>query len=1805
MNLLLSDVITFFRKLRFYLVFLLAILGYKANAQVTCTGGVPTYNIDFLGNPNGIWTSPALTRQGNCCGTSSPDRCLRFDITLDSLTAAVNFEIASGAVPPGALFYQIDCGAPQQVGQYICLSGTGVRTLTFCKPGNNTNTYRVTSIPRPIFPKDDTIRVGCTKSLTVLGVVPSSVTFTSIFPGTAGQYNTYLSCTSGCTTTNVTPTTGAPAFVDYRICGYPTADQCGLNATVCDTVRVYMYPQLTVSVSPNPGSFCPTSTGVTLTSTTSGGLSPYTYNWTRSAVNIGTGSSVFANAAGTYILTVNDLLSASCSSTVVNVPVNVANVVPVIASSTNVNCNGGNNGSATVSVTGGATPYTYSWSNGPTTAVNNNLIAGTYIATVTDAGGCTATVSATITQPAILNPILLSQVNVGCNGESTGAADIGVSGGTGPYGYSWTNGFTTQDLEAVPAGTYTLTVTDSKGCTANLSVTITQPGALVPLISGVVFTTTNVSCKGGSDGSVTVNVSGGTMPYFYNWSSGGTNPTENSLPAGPIAVLITDGNGCSATANTVLTEPDSLKGTIDALSLYFGGYNVSCNGSTDGTIDMSVFGGTSPYTYAWSNGDNTEDIIGLGAGPYQVIITDNNGCMDTVNTALTEPAVLVVTLTSPLTPNGTNIGCKGENSGRIFSSVTGGTSPYSYSWLSGQTTPNLNSLYVGYYELLVGDQNGCTAMDTITLTEPDTLVPLITVTTVTGGFNISCNGGNDANATVLVSGGSAPYTYIWSTGDTTVTIDSLYAGEIYVNVFDVNYCTGTDTATIVEPDPILSQTSMTLEVTCYGGSDGEGFVSVLGGTPPYTYAWSNGDATDNPGGLDAGIYYVTITDANNCVKLDSIEIAQPDSLGLELQPSTFASGNNISCNGGDNGYIDLIVSGGTGPYTYTWSTTETNEDISNLPAGSYSVVVVDANGCTKSASITLTEPPVLIIDSISSPTYVGGWNISCNGGDNGSVYSGASGGAAPFVYYWSNGDSTQNISNVSVTTYILTVTDLNGCIVQDSILLTEPTLLSTSVGAQVNVSCNGGSDASVTISASGSTPPYQYTIDGSTYQSSPTFSGLAAGSYNITVQDTNGCSMIQGVTIIEPVAPVTAAATSVIDASCNGSANGSAVVSASGGTSPYLFSIDNTIFTTDSTFIGLAAGSYTFYINDANGCSTTATATVNEPVVLSGVLTPVDETCNSANGSATVAPSGGTSPYTYLWSTTDTTQTITNLIPGSYSVTVTDFQGCTFSSSVTVGSIANLNVSVGSQINNLCFGNTMGSATATLVGGTSPFTYVWSNGDSTATTSNLAAGTYTVQVTDANNCMGNSSVTILEPPVLTASVNSQINVTCFGASTGSVTVAGNGGVPAYQFSLDNVTFQTSGTFGGLSATNYTVYVQDANGCTTTQAVTIVEPSTALSASATAETILCNGLSVNVVVVASGGTAPYNGTGSFSVTQGSYSYTVSDANGCQSTVSVTVTEPSVLTSSASVTSVVTCNGANATVDITANGGTPSYTGTGSFTVGAGSYTYTVTDANNCASSVSIVVTEPSAVQISVTAPAITCSGQTTTVTVSASGGVAPYTGETTVVVSDGTFTYTVSDANGCASTSSITLVQPAAITTNAGVDQTECSVEFSLNAQLLNGQSGIWSALNTPAVFTQNTSPTSGVRNLNEGDNLLVWMVTDNSTGCIATDTLNVHQHGDDECELELPTGFSPNGDGFNDGYYIKGIDRYPDNEVIVFNRWGNEVYRKSNYKNSDWVGQNNGGEDLPEGTYFLILDVKSPKVIRKNTYVDLRRYNGR
>jgi large repetitive protein len=1781
-----------------FFILIICLSSIKSHAQVTCTGGVPTYSIDFTGNPGGTWISPQLIRQGNCCGTASPDRCLRFDIILDANTAAVSFSIASGAVPPGALYYQIDCGPQTQVGDYTCVSGTGVHTLTFCKPGNNTNTYAVTSIPRPLFPNDDTIRVACSKPITVLGLVTSTITFNSIFPGAAGQYNNYLSCASNCSTTIVTPQTGAPAFVDYQICGFPIADQCGFNVTVCDTVRVYMYPQLTASVSPNPGSFCPSSPGVTLTSTINGGFGSLTYLWQNGTTTVGSSANYFATAAGTYTFSVDDQIPG-CPSVPVTVPVNVANVVPTI-SRTNATCNGGSNGTATVSVAGGALPYSYLWSNGGTTSTITGLTSNTYSVTVSDAGGCTATASIVVTQPAAVAPSLGSLVHVGCNGESTGAIDINIAGGTGSYTYSWSNGTTTQDLEAVSAGAYTLTVTDANGCTGTLSATITEPGAIVPLLSGVTFNTTNISCNGGSDGSVSVSVSGGTLPYNYNWSNGTFNDTATGLSAGPISVLIIDGNGCSANANTILTEPDSLQGSLNSLSQYFGLYNVSCNGATDGSIDIDITGGTPSYTYSWSSGQTTQDISSIGAGNYTVTITDDNGCTDVVNATLTEPPALTISATSPLTANGTNIGCKGESTGQIFTSSNGGTSPYSYSWSTGSTSANLLGVPAGFYTVNITDQNGCTNLDTITLTEPDTVFALITAATVFGGFNISCYGGNNGFASVSVAGGSPPYTYIWSTGETTLNIDSLYAGDIWVTVYDINNCSAADSATLVQPSALLANASISAQVGCSGGSNGTATVSASGGTPSYQYNWSQGSTTQNVSGLSASTYYVTVTDANGCQTQDTLNMTQPPTLGLNLTPSVYASGNNISCNGGSNGSIDLSISGGFGSYSYSWSNGSTTQDISGLSAGPYTVTVTDGNGCTASMSVTLNEPVALDVDNISSPQFVGGWNVSCNGGTNGAVNIDVSGGSAPYTYYWSNGDTTQDISNVSVFTYYVTVTDVNGCTAQDSLLINEPTLLTSTISSQANVSCFGGSNATVTVSPSGSTPPYQYSIDGINFQSSPVFSNLSAGTYNIEVVDTNGCTIIQGVTITQPAAPLAIASTTITNALCNGNSDGTITIHATDGTGPYTFSIDGINYFTDSLFSGLNASSGTAYVLDANNCASTASYTIGEPAVLSLTMTPVSATCGATNGIASTTPAGGTGPYTYLWNTSATTQSISNLSPNTYTVLVTDSNGCTVTDSTVINNIPNLVLNT-SQFDNLCNGNSLGTATVAIAGGSPPFSYIWSTGDTTNSIDSLAIGTYTVQVTDSNSCVGNTSVTITEPPVLSLNISANTSVSCNGGANGSFTTSVTGGVQPYQFSLDGVNYQPDSTFINLAAGGYTVYVLDQNNCQSQQNVTINQPVNALAASSASGNILCNGGSTTVTVSASGGTPAYTGDGTFTVTSGSYSYTVTDANGCTAVTSINVGEPSALTASSVVSQIVTCNGSNATVTVSGNGGTLPYSGTGIFSAPAGASNYVVTDANGCTASTTINITQPAALVVSVISSGIPCLGQTAAINVSASGGTGPYNGEGTFYVDEGTYTYIVSDANGCADSGTVSVVAPPPVIANAGADQTGCSVQFVLDGQLETGQTGVWNILNGNAIIDDDTARHANIMNITSTTAIIQWTVTEGP--CSANDTVMITVSSDAECELELPTGFSPNDDGFNDGYLIKGIDRYPLNYFVVFNRWGNEVYHKDNYVNTDWTGQNNSGDNLPEGTYFVILEIK-PSGQKLNTFVDLRRGGG-
>ncbi|MFM7725298.1 MAG: SprB repeat-containing protein, partial [Flavobacteriales bacterium] len=371
------------------------------------------------------------------------------------------------------------------------------------------------------------------------------------------------------------------------------------------------------------------SSGTTLNASATGGAGGYTYTWYNGSTVISTTDSYFATAPGNFKVIVQDALFRSCPSDTVDVPVALANIA-IATTSTNASCFNFNNGTATADVTGGTPPFSYEWTSGATVVSNSqtatNLGVGTYSVTVTDAGGCANTSSVTITDPPALTITPQVITNVGCNGESTGGIQVDVNGGTLPYQFSWSNGETTEDLINIPAGNYTLTVTDTQGCVQSFNQLVDQPTQIDSLISGTTLTVVNVSCYGGTDGSVSISVSGGTPPYNFFWSDGSFDSLLVNQPAGPVEVLVRDANGCSSTTAITITEPDELIANIQSVSLYQGAYNVTCNGATDGSIDLEISGGTPVYSYSWSNGDLNQDLTGIGAGTYDVLVTDANGC---------------------------------------------------------------------------------------------------------------------------------------------------------------------------------------------------------------------------------------------------------------------------------------------------------------------------------------------------------------------------------------------------------------------------------------------------------------------------------------------------------------------------------------------------------------------------------------------------------------------------------------------------------------------------------------------------------------------------------------------------------------------------------------------------------------------------------------------------------------------------------------------------------------------------------------------------------------------------------------------------------------------------------------------------------------------------------------------------------------------------------------------------------------------------------------------------------------------------
>ncbi len=757
---------------------------------------------------------------------------------------------------------------------------------------------------------------------------------------------------------------------------------------------------------------------------------------------------------------------------------------------------------------------------------------------------------------------------------------------------------------------------------------------------------------------------------------------------------------------------------------------------------------------------------------------------------------------------------------------------------------------------------------------------------ITALSEVGCHSAANGSMTASVTGGRTPYSYAWSNGESTSTtsdvsntIFDLSAGTYSVTVTDAAGTTATTSAAISQPVLLSARITSLTNVACFGGSSGAAAASGTGGTPSYSYAWSNGATTRTASNLSAGTYTVTVTDSHGCTGVTSATVTEPPLLVAASRVDA-----NVTCNGGTDGAVTALASGGTPPYTYEWSNSVTTAEMIGLSAGAYILTIMDAKGCTSTASATVIEPPALVVSPVSQT------NIACNGNSTGAAAVTASGGVTPYTYLWSNGATTTDISAVAAGSYVITVTDANGCSNTADFLLTEPTVLSATAGVGANVSCNGGADGSLTARGSGGTAPYTYRWDNSATTAS--IADLTAGTYRVTVTDANDCVATTTATITEPTLLIVSAAEQT-NIACNGNSTGAAAVTAAGGTAPYTYLWSN--MATTSGITGIQAGDYTVTVTDANGCTGTTDFTITEPTVLT-VAGQLDAKvgCNgAADGVASARVTGGTAPYAYLWSNGATTASISELAAGSYAVTITDGNGCTEQASVTVTEPVALSVTLAAQTNITCNGNNTGTATVRATNGTAPYTYLWSNGATAATATDLEAGDYTVTVTDANGCTDFASATLTEPTALTATGTVDANAGCYGSAEGAATAAVSGGLAPYSYAWSNGA--TTSGMTGLIAGTYALTATDANGCTALTTVSITEaPEIALTAASSEDSGAGDGMAT---VAAAGGVAPYTYVWSTpdapttdtitDLSAGQYEVFVTDADGCTVSAAVTV------------------------------------------------------------------------------------------------------------------------------------------------------------------------------------------------------------------------------------------------------------------------------------------------------------------------------
>ena len=1120
----------------------------------------------------------------------------------------------------------------------------------------------------------------------------------------------------------------------------------------------------------------------------------------------------------------------------------VGGSTPISSSSTikNVTCPTGTDGSVTLTVSGGSGTYTYQWSNNATTKDISNVVAGTYKVTITS-GSLTKTDSFRITAPTAFSTS--SQLtSATCKGQSTGGITLTVTGATPQYTYLWSNAATSQNLTNVPAGAYSVSITDSKGCSVTRKDTILEPDSL--LIGAA--TIRNTRC-GSQTGSITISgVTGGNGSNTFAWvGSNYTASTQNisNLLAGQYTLTVKDSKLCTATKIVTLTDTAS--------TLVIGNptiVHVKCNGGNDGSIRASSSGGSGAVTYSWTGpgGFNfTAQMIDvLRAGTYNLSVTDASGCSKNTSYEITQPALLT------LTPSVTNVKCKGESTGAIVLNAAGGTGTLSFAWTgTTSTTQNLSGLKAGAYSVIITDANGCTKSQSFTITEPTDSLKVLSASVA----KITCFGGSTGAISTTVGGGTQPYQFAWSGpsgfSSTAQNINTLVAGTYRLTLSDANLCTFTTTYT-VDANPAIVVSGSVSDAT--RSPNGTITLTVSGGTPQYSYLWSGqgvNPTNKNQTGLCPGTYSVSVTDAAGCREIKSFAIG-----GECSTPMTFSILNtSAGCPGQNLGRLELTVLGGAQPYTYTWRNV-TNDIIgrdrilSGLTAGNYTVVVEDLIGQVKLETYTVSgsQTAVRISTLVVSPE-------TCTGAD-GAISLTVTGGVEQYSYFWadlSGANQQRNRANIRAGSYSVQIRDANGCLKDTSnIIVPRNPCPLVAITTKKNVKCFGESNGSITVNIQNGEPGYVIRwspTDSTIVNNLPSRSGnyeitgLRAGTYNISITDARGQNKVETQTVESPTRLTIEKTISPVTSGCNGSI----VLAVSGGSGSAYSYTWNTGATSRDLF-GLCCDTtkkYSVTVRDEANC---AASTGNDVVpcviaALSATVVVTDPVCkaDSMSGKIQVTPVGGSAPFTYNWANAfnqpvgTNSATLTNVAPGRYFVSVTDSrqpnaQTWTGTYELRITSTLKLaNLIITAADDDL---TANGKAQIDIQGGAADFNVVWCNGSTSVATntartpsvSNLYPGTCSVIVTDRQGCSERMSFLVPSKACATVEILSQIK--CFGEQNGSARIA--------KVSADMVlpiqSYKWSTSENGLIAVKLrggenTVTLTDANGKTCIARAIMSEP----------------------------------------------------------------------------------------------------------------------------------------------------------------------------------------------------------------------------------------------------------------------------------------------------------------------------------------------------------------------------------------------